>query len=221
MGPGATPSVLEAAGHPRRAFGWRVALPFLAVVGVALTIFLARALWLPLIGRFLVISDPLRPADAVVALSGGERERVAGAAALYNQGNARWFVVTDWPYEIPGVRKSYADLVRQEAIWQGVPPDRILIAPGPVETTYEEALAVRELARERGWTSLIVASDPYPTRRARLAFRTAFQGAGVAVMVSPVNGHQYRPESWWQSRDGLRTTWTEYLKLLLYTVGYR
>lgn len=197
---------------------WRRWLFLLGAI-LAVAAVLVRGVWLPLIGGFLVVADPLHPADAVVALSGGERERVAAAAALFNQRYAQWFVVTDWRYEVPGVRESYADLMRQEAIWQGVDPDRILVAPGTVETTCEEALAVRELAQERGWTSLIVVTDPYHTRRARMAFRDAFRGTGIAVMVRPVREHRYRPESWWQTQDGLRETWTEYLKLALYIVG--
>jgi len=31
-------------------------------------------------------------------------------------------------------------------------------------------------------------------------------------------GGWYQADSWWQSRDGLRETWVEYLKLLLHLV---
>ncbi|MGA9349499.1 MAG: ElyC/SanA/YdcF family protein [Anaerolineae bacterium] len=84
-----------------------------------------------------------------------------------------------------------------------------------------KGLAVHQLAREQGGCSLIVVTDPFHTRRARMAFRDAFRGTGITVMVRPVNESKYRPDSWWQTRDGLRETWTEYLKLLLYVVGYR
>ncbi len=198
--------------HRRR----RCVLPVAAVVMLLLT----HSLWLPFIGRFLVVSDPLRPSDAVVALSGGERERVAHAVSLLNQDRACWFVATNMDFEVPGVRVSYGELIRQEAILQGVPRDRTLIAPGTVETTCEEALAVRELAQEQRWDSLIVVTDPYHTRRTRMIFRDTFRDTNIAVIVRPANEHPYRPDSWWKSKDGLRDTWTEYLKLLLYAVGY-
>jgi uncharacterized SAM-binding protein YcdF (DUF218 family) len=194
----------------------------LASIPLVLAIlFLAHGLWLPLAGRFLVVADPLQPADAVVPLGGGGVGRVAQAAALLDEGYATWLVATNAEIDLPGIRSSHSDLIRQEAQWQGVPPERILVAPGVVETTYEEALAVRALAQEQGWRSLLVVTDPYHTRRARLTFRAVLRGTGTTVAVRPVENAQYDPEAWWQSVDGLRETWTEYAKLALYLLGYR
>jgi uncharacterized SAM-binding protein YcdF (DUF218 family) len=193
----------------------------LIILGLTALLTLGRSLWLPYIGGFLIVADPLRPADAIVALSGGDRARVAYAAQLFNQGYADWFVATNMKQEIPGVRVKYGELVRQEAIWRGVPKERILIAPGGAETTYEEAMAVRQLVQEEGWHSLIIVTDPYHTRRARMAFQDVFRGTSITVTVQPVNKSWYKPDSWWKSQDGLRETWTEYLKLALYVMGYR
>jgi len=195
----------------------------LGLVGLGFVVLaiLAHSLWLPLAGRFLVVADPLQPADAVVPLGGGGVGRVAQAAALLKEGYATWLVATDAEIDLPGIRDSYSELVRREAQWQGVAPERILMAPGVVETTYEEALAVRALAQEQGWTSLLVVTDPYHTRRARLTFRDVFRGTGVAMAVRPVEETPYDPEAWWRSVDGLRETWTEYAKLALYLLGYR
>jgi len=195
----------------------------LGLVGLGFVVLaiLAHSLWLPLAGRFLVVADPLQPADAVVPLGGGGVGRVAQAAALLKEGYATWLVATDAEIDLPGIRDSYSELVRREAQWQGVAPERILMAPGVVETTYEEALAVRALAQEQGWTSLLVVTDPYHTRRASLTFRDVFRGTGVAVGVRPVEDAPYDPEAWWRSVDGLRDTWAEYGKLVSYLLGYR
>ena len=181
---------------------------------------LAHSLWLPIAGRFLVVADPLQPADAVVPLGGGGVGRVAQAAALLEDGYATWLVATDAELDLPGIRSSQSELIRQEAQWQGVQPERILVAPGVVETTCDEALALRTLAQEQGWRSLLVVTDPFHTRRARLNFRDAFRGTGIMVTVRPVEETSYDPEAWWQSADGLRDTWTEYAKLVLYLLGY-
>ena len=131
------------------------------LIGGALGLFLlallilARALWLPLFGGFLIVADPLQPADAVAPLGGGGRERVIQAAALVRQGVASWLIATDSQVDLPGLRDSWADLTWPEAIWQGTPEARIVAAPGIVTTT-EEAQALRRLALERGWRSLIV-----------------------------------------------------------------
>ncbi|MGC9336229.1 MAG: YdcF family protein, partial [Anaerolineae bacterium] len=115
----------------------------------------------------------------------------------------------------------YSDLVRQEAEWQGVPAGRVLVAPGLAESTYDEALALRALAQQHGWQSILVVTDPYHTRRARLIFRHAFRGTGIAVTVRPVEPAEYDPEAWWHTVDGLRDTWTEWLKLGMYVAGQR
>jgi uncharacterized SAM-binding protein YcdF (DUF218 family) len=180
-----------------------------------------RGLWLPLIGGALIVADPLRPADAVVPLGGGERDRVTQAVALIRQGDAGWLIATDSEIDLPGIRDSWTDLVRREAVWQGTPAERIVAASGIVTTTYAEAQAVRRLMLDRGWRSLIVVTDPYHTRRARLIFRDVFRDSGVQVIVRPVEDAPYRADTWWRTEDGLRETWTEYLKMLLYGVGYR
>jgi uncharacterized SAM-binding protein YcdF (DUF218 family) len=146
---------------------------------------------------------------------------MARGAELFHAGYAPWLIVTNSPLDMPGLRVDYAELMRTEALWQGVPEERILRAPGTVRSTYEEALAVRQLAEVQGLGSLTVVTDPFHTRRARRAFRDAFRGTGVRIWTQPANDSWYHPDSWWQSQDTLRETWTEYLKWALYLLGYR
>ena len=96
------------------------------------------------------------------------------AVTLVRQGDARWLIVTDSEIDLPGIHDSWADLVRREAIWQGTPEARSVAAPDIVTTTYNEAQAVRRLVLARGWRTLLVLTDPYHTRRARLVFRDVF-----------------------------------------------
>ena len=205
-----------ASGQPlrRRALTWAT----LAVIGL---IWFGRRTWLTWIGRLLIVADGLSAADAVVPLAGGGVERVAHAAALLREKYADWLVTADMPLNHPGIRASYGELVRQEAVSRGVPEECILTAPGTAETTYQEAMAICQLAQERGWRSLIVVTDPYHTRRARAAFRLALRGTGIRAMVRPVVEQGYRADAWWQSRRGVRETATEYLKWAMHVVGYR
>ena len=195
-----------------------VVLSFLLLVT---TLVLGQPLWLPPIGRFLVVADPLQPADAVVVLGGGGPRRVAGGVELFREGLATWFVVTNNSVNMPGVRADYAELMRTEALWQGIPEESILVAKPLARTTYEEALALRDLLEQRGWTSLIVVTDAFHTRRAAWTFQDVFRGTGARIVVQPSSKSWYNPETWWQDDDSLRETWTEYLKLVLYVVGKR
>ena len=197
----------------------RRAMTLLVVLAALILVF--HGLWLSAIGRFLVVNDPLQRTDAVVILGGGGSHRVEHGAELFHDGYAQWFIVSDSPLNLPGIRVSYAHLMRTEALWRGVPQDRILITPGVVRSTYEEALAVRQLAAERGLRSLIVVTDPFHTRRARMAFSETFRDMDIRVLVQAAGGSWYRADSWWRDQDAMRETWTEYLKLILYVIGYR
>jgi len=186
---------------------------------VALGVGLSYRLWLPGIAAWLEVSDPLVKVEAVVPLGGG-KERVLYAARLYREGYARWFLATNMPLDLPGVRERYSDLVAKEAIWQGVPASAIVISDQTVKTTYAEAVEILRITRARGWHSILVVTSPYHTRRARWILREVFQGSGLEVRLRAAPEEGYNPQNWWQSSDGLRNTWTEYLKLVLRFLGY-
>lgn len=190
-----------------------------------LLLFLLRSWWLPVFGHFLVVADDLpeagvgEPADAILPLAGG-KERVLYAAQLYKDGAAEWFVATNQPLNLPGVQEDYGDLVRREAVWQGVPETAVLIIGETVRTTYEEAEALRELVEARDWTRVMLVTDPYHTRRARLIFNRVFADSDVVLTMYPVPDHWYDPDRWWQSVDGVRETWSEYAKFAMFWMGY-
>jgi uncharacterized SAM-binding protein YcdF (DUF218 family) len=115
----------------------------------------------------------------------------------------------------------YSTRTSREAVEYGVPSGRIFVAGQPVSTTYEEALVIRDFVEDFEWQSLIVLTSPSHTRRSRIIFRDVFQGSGIDVMIVPVADHWYTPDSWWKSRLGWRETVHEYLKLVVYRLGYR
>lgn len=180
-----------------------------------------HAIWLPWIGRFLVVSDPIRKADALVVLAGDENERIAYGAQLFHQGYAEWFVLTDMRLDIPDSQGAYSATVKRKAIKAGIPETGILIPPQTVATTYEEAMAVRAFAVQHRFHSLIVVTSPYHARRAQWILNQAFRGTNVVLLVSPVLNHDYQPETWWQSRESRQFTAMEYLKLIAHLAGFR
>lgn len=187
---------------------------------MGLILVLTFPVWLSLIGRYLVVSDPLAPtADAVVPLA-GERTRVDDAADLFSAHPIRWFVITEMWVENPNPLVPYIASVTHQAVEAGVPLDRIVVAPGVSASTYEEAQNLRRLAEERRWQALLVITSAYHTRRARMILRDVFSGSGIEVAVRPVRDDWYRPDEWWRSREGWSTTASEYAKLVLYLGGY-
>jgi uncharacterized SAM-binding protein YcdF (DUF218 family) len=202
-------------GARRRVARWAVA----AVALAALVLVGARERWLPTLGAFLVVADPLEAADAVAVLGGKGSARVSDAARLVSAGYGGWLVLTE--VALPGLWTRYSDVARVEAGRAGLPPERILVASGLVFSTYDEALALREVAAARGWGSLIVVTAPYHTRRTRLTFEEVFAGTGVRLAIRPAPGDSYHVQSWWEEPTGRHATCGEYLKLVLHAAGAR
>ncbi|HEV2125435.1 MAG TPA: hypothetical protein VGW38_22015, partial [Chloroflexota bacterium] len=85
----------EAAPPPRARRPARAVSVLVALVLAALMVWVARPLWLPAVGAFLVVRDPLVPTDAIVVLAGSAPQRLRHALALYHAGYAPRVVVSN------------------------------------------------------------------------------------------------------------------------------
>lgn len=198
--------------------GRRSGTVVLVALLLLITAYTGRRLWLPICGTALVVSDPLLRADAIVPLA-GDAERLGYSVELFQEGYADWFVLTNMPIAAP--ETTYAELMRRQVLAWGVTDDRIVLLTELVQSTYEEALRVRQLAEERGWRSVLVVTSPYHSRRSRHILRDVFRGSGIEVSVVAVQDSWYDPDSWWTYHSGRRATLSEYLKFALYLGGYR
>lgn len=208
----------------------RVRVTGVGVVGIALLIFLTRMLWLPLLGTYLVVADPLpeRPAERVLPLA-GDLERVFYAAALYQDGQAKSVLLTNLPLTPQTARDHHLQQVRAILAGAGVPGSSISTVPEASKTTFEELERVREYLEATETTSLLVVTSPWHTRRARLNLRAAFSGSRVRVSIRPLpqvaapSGlrSSYNPQEWWRDAATFKMVTSEYLKLAAYTIGVR
>jgi capsular polysaccharide biosynthesis protein len=180
--------------------------PLLALL-VLILLFVVFSPWLlPTIGRFLIVSDPLEPADGVVALA-GDSQRLYYAQELLEQGYAHTLIVTH-------------PKVWEKAINRGVPRSELIATTeDELDNTEEEARAVQNIAHEEGLHSLIIVTSPYHTRRTRHIYDKIFRTSNITVAIRPVENHWYTPENWWKQRNGRWFTFTEYVKLFLTYVG--
>jgi uncharacterized SAM-binding protein YcdF (DUF218 family) len=130
------------------------------------------------------------------------------------------FVVTDNSIALHSVAQP--DLsITGIATAAGVPAARLHPIATTVTSTYEEAMAVRALAEEQDWHSLIVVTSPVHTRRSRAVFRSVFADSGVTVMVQPASAEEHDGEFWWQDEEERELVLNEYLKLFAFSIGYR
>src|SRR5215471_12541263 len=112
-----------------------------------------------------VIEDSFDKADAMVVLSDDNfyADRASRAAELFRQGKAP-LVVASGRRLRPNA--GIAELMEHDLIERGVPKDRIIRFPQDGDNTLEEAEALRKLAVQRNWHSVIVVTSNYHTRRA-------------------------------------------------------
>ena len=139
------------------------------------------------------------------------------AARLYKAGLAPLVVTTGGP--VAGEREAtYAEWSIQRLERRGVPRAAVL-ATFFGESTRTDALGARRLAEERRWSRIVVVTDDWHSRRARLVFDQVFDGSPVAYAFSPANGPRYHPEAWWLDETSAMLVVSEYMKIAAYLTG--
>jgi hypothetical protein len=163
-------------------------------------------------GRWLVVSDPPRAADAALVLAGDPGFlRTKRAARLLLEGQVRLLIVTGGEPS-PG---DSAESLRGEAIRAGVAPDRIRMEQVS-HGVHESMEAIRGILAEEQIQTLAVVTSPYHQRRAVWAARRTLQG--VAIVTSPTDAPEWRPEGWWKTRANRRIVFGEYARLAYYVL---
>ena len=170
------------------------------LIGVVLTVGLG-VFGLAAVGHALAIEDPLEKADAIVAISGDTGARANTAIALWKQGYAPLIIFSGAAIDPDSV--SSAEIMRREALRQGVPENATLIEPASA-TTEENASEVAKLMVQRKLRSAILVTSPYHQRRAALLFGRAFEPAGLALRNYPARDPEWDPNFWWRY-DPLRS----------------
>jgi uncharacterized SAM-binding protein YcdF (DUF218 family) len=211
---------IAARARPRRA----IARVCAAALVVALLGFLC---FLPFAGRFLVRQDPLVSGDAIFVLAGGRVDRWMEGVELYRARYAPVIVLSpgrldrsEIELRAKGIRwPAEAELARDAILQLGVPTDAVQIMPGNLDNTAQEAAALFQFVQNRSWRRLIVVTSPYHTRRARFAFRRAFRGAPIDLVVRASRFDESDPARWWRHRADIRFVTSELEKVVLYGFG--
>jgi vancomycin permeability regulator SanA len=138
--------------------------------------------------------DDRRPADAIVVLGAAQyngrpsailRSRVEHAIELYEQGVAKWLVVTGG--KAAGDRTTEAATARELAIEQGVPASAILVEDAG-RTTLESLRGVATVLSEHGLSTAIFVSDrTHMLRVLRIARDQGITAWGSPTDTSPTD----------------------------------
>jgi uncharacterized SAM-binding protein YcdF (DUF218 family) len=180
-------------------------LIFLAIF--AFVIYLARYPILRFAGNFWVVDESPQASDTIVVLSDDDYEavRASRAADVYRASWAPRIVAsgrTLRPYA------SIAELMQRDLTDRGVPATAVVRFPNRARNTLDEAGAVSEFLVTHGWKKIIVVTSNYHTRRARFIYERALApGAELRIVAAP--DPAYDPNSWWRTREGLKTFFYE------------
>jgi uncharacterized SAM-binding protein YcdF (DUF218 family) len=163
-----------------------------------------------------MVSDDIRPGDAIVVTGGALDVRPAAAARLFRQGIAPLVLVS----------KSDADAgreairMRERLLACGVPPDAIADFRIVLHSTYGEARGVADWARSFGLKRVIVPAEFFQTRRVQWIFRRELSRLRISVAVMAIFPPYYSVQNWWQTKLGRMNFRNELIKYAFYRLRY-
>jgi uncharacterized SAM-binding protein YcdF (DUF218 family) len=195
----------------------------LAVGAGAALLYGARQPVLTALGRFLLVQEDPRPAQAIVVLSGSIPDRILEAVDLYQAGFAPRIILTQ-EGPLPGLaalRARGGTLPEQHEENQrvaqqlGVPAAAITLVTTPAWSTLTEAEAVLAYLRAQHITSILLVTSKAHSRRASMTYRGMVDGQ-IQITVCPSRYDPFAADSWWHRHAYVRRVVIEYGKLLNY-----
>lgn len=164
-------------------------------------------------------STACRPADAIVAVSGGNTSlRAAEAIKLYQDGWAGTLIFSGAAADTSG--PSNAEVMRRQALKAGVPNDDVRVET-IAKTTRQNAEQVKQLLVEAGGGGakrIILVTSPYHQRRASLEFG-ALAGEGIEIVNRPTKNDPDWSAVWWLTPRGWWLAGGELVKIGAFYAG--
>jgi len=172
-------------------------------------------------GAGLIVSNPLKPVDAIVVLSGGKADRLAEGVKLFFEGYSKSIILTKTDTDNLDPETG-GDLIKQySAVNLGVPIEDVVVTETTATSTVEEAQAVLHEMHRYGFTSCILVTDSFHTLRSRYIFSQVFRGQGITLIMHPAPVDWFKRSNWWTTTQGWTTATSEWIKLIGYLLGIR
>jgi uncharacterized SAM-binding protein YcdF (DUF218 family) len=157
-----------------------------------------------------IASSTCAPADAIVAISGGDTQaRALEAIKLYLAGWAPRLIFSGAALDTSG--PSNAEAMRSQAMRAGVPANVITLDTNAVDTAQNARNASTLLQNAH---RVILVTSPYHQHRAAVEFAKFF-GNGVAIINHPTSTDHLWPQYWWLTLTGWWLAITESIKTLV------
>jgi len=192
--------------------------PVVLVLVLLAILTITAPLWLPAIGNALVRDEGPVKADMAVVLAGDQSgNRICKAAELVKQGFVPAVLVSGPEFYAMHESDAAIDL----AVKHGYPGAWFIGLPNAALSTREEARAVLEELRRRNVRSFLLVTSDYHTARSARIYRDAERemGGGPSMRVVAAPDRYFHRDSWWRSRQSLKTVFMEWSKTVATAVG--
>ena len=204
--------------HP----GWRVwrrlATRMAIGLGVIAVIVAFHAPILRGVAGLFRVDNPAK-SDALMILMGGAEHRPARAAELYFRGIAPVILVGTASIDPRKLLKE-TDMTLRELKRLGVPPEAIVVLPGLVTSTREEARSLAGYAVPRGLRRITVVTTSFHTARAWWIFHKELRGTGIEIRMGAADHPDFTEANWYRSDEGMVAYFTEAIKTAYYRLRY-
>jgi uncharacterized SAM-binding protein YcdF (DUF218 family) len=189
-------------------------LILLAILAIPLYVF--HGLILNKAAKYLYYRDELKPADVIVVIPCSETEySVAQGAKLFKEGWARKDKImlsggnAIWKY-------TWSSLMKEQALSLGVPEHAISLEEKS-NSTKENAIFTKDIIKKHRYTSLILVTSPYHSKRANKIFRK-IMGNEIKVLSAPSEEGRFQFQGWWKREKDRKAVLTEFFKVVLFYV---
>lgn len=197
-------------------------LPWLLAVAIVCAIFVL--LWG---GDLLISSDPEpQHVEAAIVLQGSiaaEKVRIAGAINLLQRGIADRALLSVpresyWGQSIPAAARSYLERTYGRDLAGRVD---FCETGEDVDSTAQEAQALLPCIEEHHWSSVVIVTSEYHTRRARMLWkRMNHSNPKIHIWVEGVADPEFQ-QPWWRRRQSTKIWFMETSKLVWSVLGGR
>ena len=174
---------------------------------------------------FISAKDTTSPAEAIIIENWQypKESSIRTSLKLLSGGMGRTIFLTEYPFSKSNTLSDtisppyYYDIL--SLIFKGEGYDFRKVRMIPVlardPVTWNTALTVMETIAKEGYSSMILVSPWYHSRRSCDAYTKAGKQKGIAVFCKPVEGYPEK-NNWWKSDIGLSTVFAEIVKRIYY-----
>lgn len=179
-------------------------------------------LWQPLLrtaARCWVVEQPVEQADAIVLATGTRDVLFTEALGWFQSGRAPRIVLLDSetrPTDRAGITESAREIRLRQLLAAGVPDNAVVVVGHELTSLHEDLIALRGWAQSNRVHRVLVAVEPFATRRVAWLGRRMLQPVGVRAVVVPVPVPDYTVDEWWRTEAGMIAFENEWVMAVYY-----